>query len=161
MADEKQERRRKKKAKKRQRDPEEAAAAGGSGGEGGGEAGEDENWMKSDPALSMIKFRNYVPRDDNLKFFQLPKPKVEPLVTEEEIKALGEPIATENGIMDIAPKKANWDLKRDVARKVARLDKRTQRAIIDLIREKVEGGGDLTEQIEHRQKEAEMDSDDD
>ena len=63
--------------------------------------------------------------------------------------------------MDIAPKKANWDLKRDVARKVARLDKRTQRAIIDLIREKVEGGGDLTEQIEHRQKEAEMDSDDD
>ena len=48
-----------------------------------------------------------------------------------------------------------------MARKVARLDKRTQRAIIDLIREKVEGGGDLTEQIEHRQKEAEMDSDDD
>ena len=63
--------------------------------------------------------------------------------------------------MDIAPKKANWDLKRDVSRKLGRLEKRTQRAIIDLIREKVEGGGDLNKAIAHREKETELAADSD
>ena len=73
--------------------------------------------------------------------------------------------ATQEPLLNLAPKKANWDLKRDVARKVARLEKRTQRAIIEMIREKVEGkaleGDDLNEAIENRQREAQMDSDDD
>ena len=48
--------------------------------------------------------------------------------------ALCTPLSEKSGIMDIAPKKANWDLKRDVTRKLARLEKRTQVAIIEMIR---------------------------
>lgn len=153
--DEKKERKRKRK-EKRQREE-----VGDEGQEGVDGEKEEENWMKSDTALAMIRFRNYKPRDANLKYFELPAPKVAALITEDEIKKLGEPLTTENGIMDIAPKKANWDLKRDVTRKLARLEKRTQRAIIDLIREKVEGGGDLEAKIAHREKETALAADSD
>lgn len=118
------------------------------------------NWMVNEPALQMIQFRNYKPRDKMLQHFQLDPPVVKALITEDDIKKMGEPMTTENGIMDIAPKKANWDLKRDVARKLERLEKRTQRAIVDLIRDKVEGGGDLNKAIENRQKEAELGEED-
>ena len=149
---EKKEKKRKRKEKRQREEPEDGGA---------GDGAEEENWMKSDTALAMIRFRNYKPRDKNLKYFELPAPKVEALITEDEIKKLGEPMTTETGIMDIAPKKANWDLKRDVARKLQRLEKRTQRAIVDLIRDKVEGGGDLNKAIENRQKEAELGDEDD
>jgi len=37
----------------------------------------------------------------------------------------------------LAPRKPDWDLKRDVAKKLAKLEKRTQRAIAVLIRERL------------------------
>lgn len=37
------------------------------------------------------------------------------------------------------PKKANWDLKRDVASRLAKLDRQTSRAIAEIIRERVVG----------------------
>ena len=37
----------------------------------------------------------------------------------------------------MAPRKPDWDLKRDVAKKLAKLEKRTQRAIAILIRERL------------------------
>mmetsp|Transcript_22534 Transcript_22534/g.31784 ORF Transcript_22534/g.31784 Transcript_22534/m.31784 type:complete len:212 (+) Transcript_22534:39-674(+) len=37
-----------------------------------------------------------------------------------------------------APKKVNWDLKRDIGKKLNRLERRTQRAIVDLLRERLE-----------------------
>ena len=36
--------------------------------------------------------------------------------------------------MSIAPKKANWDLRRDISKKLEKLERRTQRALIDLMR---------------------------
>ncbi|CAM9853979.1 unnamed protein product [Ectocarpus sp. 12 AP-2014] len=39
--------------------------------------------------------------------------------------------------LNIAPKKANWDLKRDVEKKLEKLDRRTQRAIVEIIRERM------------------------
>lgn len=39
----------------------------------------------------------------------------------------------------LQPKKPNWDLKRDVARKMERLDARTENAIARLVRERIEG----------------------
>lgn len=46
----------------------------------------------------------------------------------------------------VAPKKPAWDLKRDIAPKLAKLERRTRRAIVELVREKAEkaatvGGG--------------------
>lgn len=35
--------------------------------------------------------------------------------------------------MNLAPKKPNWDLKRDVEKKLAKLDKRTKKAIIEIL----------------------------
>ena len=42
--------------------------------------------------------------------------------------------AQELDVFNIAPKRANWDLKRDMEKKVARLERRTQEAIHTLIR---------------------------
>ncbi len=39
--------------------------------------------------------------------------------------------------MNLAPRKPDWDLKRDVAKKLEKLERRTQRAIAQLIRELV------------------------
>ena len=38
----------------------------------------------------------------------------------------------------IAPKKVNWDLKRDIAKKLNKLEKRTQKAIVELLKERME-----------------------
>ena len=37
--------------------------------------------------------------------------------------------------MHVAPKKPNWDLRRDVARKLEKLERRTQRAMIQIMQE--------------------------
>ena len=41
-------------------------------------------------------------------------------------------------LMKLAPRKPDWDLKRDIAKKLERLERRTQRAIAELIREDAE-----------------------
>jgi len=38
----------------------------------------------------------------------------------------------EEVLINVAPKKANWDLRRDIAGKLAKLDRRTQRAMVQL-----------------------------
>lgn len=47
--------------------------------------------------------------------------------------------------LDVAPKKANWDLKQHIAKKLDKLERRTQQAIVELIKEKVAGEGDAEE----------------
>jgi len=41
---------------------------------------------------------------------------------------------TDEVMLNVAPKKANWDLRRDIAVKLAKLERRTQRAIVELTR---------------------------
>lgn len=41
-------------------------------------------------------------------------------------------------ITSMAPKKSNWDLKRDIGDKLAKLEKRTQKALVDLLKERLE-----------------------
>jgi coiled-coil domain-containing protein 12 len=43
-------------------------------------------------------------------------------------------------ITNLAPRKPDWDVKRDVAEKLERLDRRTQKAIAELIRERLKKG---------------------
>lgn len=38
-------------------------------------------------------------------------------------------------LANVAPKKANWDLKRDVAAKLEKLERRTQRALVGIMQE--------------------------
>lgn len=102
-----------------------------------------------------IRFRNYKPYDQSL----LPKIESEPnisIVSNTENAAdvsksksstiVSDPIQQElqeleakigSSELNIVPKKVNWDLKRHCEAKVEKLRKRTQRAIVDLLREKL------------------------
>ncbi|KAF4603747.1 hypothetical protein EYR40_000917 [Pleurotus pulmonarius] len=57
---------------------------------------------------------------------------VETIIAEDEQRR-----AQELDVFNIAPKRANWDLKREMDKKVARLERRTQEAIHTLIRQRL------------------------
>ncbi|XP_065483443.1 coiled-coil domain-containing protein 12 [Caloenas nicobarica] len=89
-----------------------------------------------------LKLRNYEPEDEELKKRKMPKAK--PVSVEDKVKdqleaAKPEPIIDEVDLANLAPRKPDWDLKRDVAKKLEKLEKRTQRAIAELIRERLKG----------------------
>uniref|UniRef100_A0A3Q2PP06 Coiled-coil domain containing 12 n=1 Tax=Fundulus heteroclitus TaxID=8078 RepID=A0A3Q2PP06_FUNHE len=89
-----------------------------------------------------LKLRNYTPEDEELKERQVPKAK--PASVEEKVKdqleaANPEPIIEEVDLANLAPRKPDWDLKRDVAKKLEKLERRTQRAIAELIRDRLRG----------------------
>ncbi|XP_045847281.1 coiled-coil domain-containing protein 12 isoform X1 [Meles meles] len=92
-----------------------------------------------------LRLRNYVPEDEDLKRRRVPPAK--PVAVEEKVKeqleaAKPEPIIEEVDLANLAPRKPDWDLKRDVAKKLEKLEKRTQRAIAELIRERLKGQED-------------------
>ncbi|XP_017334861.1 coiled-coil domain-containing protein 12 [Ictalurus punctatus] len=89
-----------------------------------------------------LKLRNYTPEDEELKERQVPKAK--PASVEDKVKdqleaANPEPVIEEVDLANLAPRKPDWDLKRDVAKKLEKLEKRTQKAIAELIRERLKG----------------------
>uniref|UniRef100_A0A8C0ZB94 Coiled-coil domain containing 12 n=1 Tax=Cyanistes caeruleus TaxID=156563 RepID=A0A8C0ZB94_CYACU len=92
-----------------------------------------------------IKLRNYDPEDEELKKRKLPPAKpasVEETVKEQLEAAKPEPIIDE--VVGTAGIPGNpEDLKRDVSKKLEKLEKRTQRAIAELIRAfRSRGNGD-------------------
>ncbi|XP_034553922.1 coiled-coil domain-containing protein 12 [Notolabrus celidotus] len=92
-----------------------------------------------------LKLRNYTPEDDELKERQVPKAKpasVEDKVRDQLEAANPEPIIEEVDLANLAPRKPDWDLKRDVAKKLEKLERRTQRAIAELIRDRLRGSED-------------------
>ncbi|KAM3873088.1 coiled-coil domain-containing protein 12 [Diretmus argenteus] len=92
-----------------------------------------------------LKLRNYTPDDEELKERQVPKAKpasVEDKVKEQLEAANPEPIIDEVDLANLAPRKPDWDLKRDVAKKLEKLERRTQRAIAELIRDRLRGSED-------------------
>ncbi|XP_077433140.1 coiled-coil domain-containing protein 12 [Vanacampus margaritifer] len=89
-----------------------------------------------------LKLRNYTPEDAELKERQVPKAKpasVEDKVMDQLKAANPEPIIEEVDLANLAPRKPDWDLKRDVAKKLEKLSRRTQRAIAELIRDRLRG----------------------
>lgn len=81
-----------------------------------------------------MKFRNYVPHDK-----QLQEGKVAPpvLPTFEDPVAAAASLAEkkEDPFVNIAPKKPNWDLRKDVQKKLDKLVRRTQKAMYKLMEE--------------------------
>ncbi|NP_001158518.1 Coiled-coil domain-containing protein 12 [Oncorhynchus mykiss] len=89
-----------------------------------------------------LKLRNYTPEDEELKERQVPKAK--PVSVEEKVKeqldaAKPESVIKEVDLANLAPRKPDWDLKRDVAKKLEKLERRTQKAIAELIRDRLKG----------------------
>ena len=68
-------------------------------------------------------------------------------------------------ILSLAPKKENWDLKREIQPRLTMLEKRTQKAVVDMLREKLEDkpttGEGVLSAMERQRKldEQEMDAD--
>ena len=102
----------------------------------------------SSTAAPTVNFRNYTPADSLLEQGVSEEPPSKRSKTEEksvlekaleeakaEVPTLG---AAEQDVVAIAPKKINWDLKRDIQPKLDKLQKRTQRAIVELLRERLE-----------------------
>lgn len=64
-------------------------------------------------------------------------------------------------ITNLAPKKIDFDLKRSISRKLQKLEKRTQKAISELIRERLNTGQTLLEQVNIGAQEQQQQNDDD
>ena len=113
----------------------------------------------------VLKFRNYKPQTDELQGHQVEKPVV-PTVEEQVGSAdILHNDATQEPLLNLAPKKANWDLKRDIEPQMKKLRGATDRAIIELIRKRVseeqndEGAQGALAAAVARQEQAEQDED--
>lgn len=81
-----------------------------------------------------MKFRNYLPHDKQLQEGKLAPPVLPQF---DDPVAVAPPVSEKNEdpFLNIAPKKPNWDLRRDVQRKLDKLERRTQKAIYKLMEE--------------------------
>lgn len=92
---------------------------------------DDEAAQESNPSM---KFRNYVPQDKELQEGKLAPPVLPKF--EDPVAAAPPPSEKEEDpFLNIAPKKPNWDLRRDVQNKLDKLERRTQKAIYKLMEE--------------------------
>ncbi|XP_050071361.1 coiled-coil domain-containing protein 12 [Anopheles maculipalpis] len=88
-------------------------------------------------------FRNYKPETEE---FQEPTATDDHAgIVEKEVgthlEMMQTPIVIEEiDIANLAPRKPDWDLKRDVSKKLEKLERRTQKAIAELIRERLKAG---------------------
>jgi len=92
-------------------------------------------------------FRSYNPSDESLKKDANVVSPAEPVEIEDHVQdqmefAKETPIANDIDLTTLAPRKIDWDLKRDTDKKLRKLERRTQRAIADLIRERLASGKD-------------------
>lgn len=107
-----------------------------------GEANCDQN-RDTDESTSLPApvFRNYEPVNESLKQSQLERTKpvdVTDKVSEQLEAGKPAPVIEEVDLINLAPRKPDWDLKRDVAKKIEKLERRTQRAIAEIIRERLQ-----------------------
>ncbi|XP_033223816.1 coiled-coil domain-containing protein 12 [Belonocnema kinseyi] len=100
---------------------------------------------KTEPVrkLPTPKFRSYRPQDDSLKekILEDAKPGDVEAEIEDQLKAgATKAVIEELDLHNLAPRKPDWDLKRDVDKKLEKLEKRTQKAIAELIRDRLKMG---------------------
>jgi coiled-coil domain-containing protein 12 len=120
-----------------------------------GEKGEGKKKRKEpNPHEGRLKFRNYVPRDNLLRELRIEPAPLPSMVGEINRKLIMMEGRRGEDLLALAPKKPNWDLKRDIERKLDALEKRTQRAIVLLLKQKLEGGEGAIEGAERMMIEA-------
>ncbi|XP_039270852.2 coiled-coil domain-containing protein 12-like [Styela clava] len=98
-----------------------------------------------------LKLRNYIPLDENLVSNEQGKVKpvhVETEVSEQLDKATPTlTVKDEVDLLNLAPRKIDWDLKRDIKGKLDKLERRTQRAIAELIRDRLKESNSIGPQL--------------
>jgi coiled-coil domain-containing protein 12 len=122
----------------------------------------------ADPADAegpVLRFRNYKPQTDELQRLQVEKPAVPTIEEQVGSAEILHNDATQEPLLNLAPKKANWDLKRDIEPQMKKLRAATDRAIIELIRKRVseeasdEGAQGALAAAVARQEQADRDDD--
>lgn len=86
------------------------------------------------------KFRSYKPQDEELQEQVVSAAQAGDVVSKVQNQlqaAKSKVVIDELDITNLAPRKPDWDLKRDVAKKLEKLERRTQKAIAELIRERL------------------------
>ncbi|KAL7115480.1 hypothetical protein ACP275_04G186300 [Erythranthe tilingii] len=93
---------------------------------------EDDNEDSEENNVNM-KFRNYLPHDKQLQEGKLAPPVLPKF--EDPAFAIPPPVDEnkEDPFLNIAPKKPNWDLRRDVQKRLDKLDRRTQKSMLTLM----------------------------
>jgi coiled-coil domain-containing protein 12 len=94
----------------------------------------------SPSSLPPLKFRNYRPKDTSIPYVALPRPSyaADSVWLDGELASLVESAVSHDNadvLLSIAPKSLNWDLKRDLAPKLAALKKQTAKALQELARQ--------------------------
>ncbi|KAK0199005.1 mRNA splicing factor [Armillaria mellea] len=96
----------------------------------------------------IIKNRNFDPDSRTLKKRARQEDVEMEDTVEKNVEGIAENIIAEDeqrraqelDVFNIAPKRPNWDLKRETDKKLARLERKTQEAIHTLIRQRLAGG---------------------
>ncbi|XP_043289341.1 coiled-coil domain-containing protein 12 [Venturia canescens] len=102
-----------------------------------------ENPADGSDKLPKPKFRSYKPQDESLQAQVLEDAKPGDVIAEvqDQLSAATSKVVVEDlDISNLAPRKPDWDLKRDVASKLEKLERRTQKAIAELIMERLKQG---------------------
>ncbi|CDH48231.1 hypothetical protein RO3G_10424 [Lichtheimia corymbifera JMRC:FSU:9682] len=120
-----------------------------------------------------LAFRSYTPNDENLKqHVNIATPNDVGETVESETKSFTKDVLAEAAVKEkeevdlfnLQPKKPNWDLKRDVEKKLERLDRRTQKAILELIRQRLSNETDktanLAEAVANAEKQQQLEKED-
>nr|CAG4641383.1 EOG090X0KZ2 [Eulimnadia texana] len=101
---------------------------------------DNSNNTNNQTTLPKPLFRSYTPLDEKLKDEVVPPPNLPELdeQVQEELKQAKTPATVaELDLENLAPRKPDWDLKRDIAKKLDKLERRTQKAIAELIRDRL------------------------
>jgi coiled-coil domain-containing protein 12 len=85
----------------------------------------------------ILRFRNYEPRSESLQGLKVEKPVVPSVDEQVDTAEVVHNDATQEPLLNLAPKRANWDLKRDLEPHTKRLRAMTDRAIVRLIAQRV------------------------
>jgi hypothetical protein len=140
---------------KEEKEKDSSSSSDDSGSESGEGDSSDSDSSDDDNKKVKIKFRNYNPMDKKLKNLRVKNPprRDQGWLMAELKEILSCALKTQDTSVDIIPKKANWDLKRDIAPQMEILKQKTQRAILELMRAKAE------EQEREQAEESSSDSD--
>ncbi|XP_076455715.1 coiled-coil domain-containing protein 12-like [Babylonia areolata] len=131
------------------------------------ETAEENNEESTDKQEKLPRpvFRSYRPQAEELQDSVLPRIKPGDVTMEVQTQlqsGKSEHVVSEVDLTNLAPRKPDWDLKRDCAKKLEKLEKRTQRAIAELIRERLKASqNDLVTVVSASEAVARADDDDD
>ena len=110
---------------------------------------------EEDPQQYPIQFKNYKPYDTKLKKYVVPPSDddyIQSMRKSVVLDSSGTPIEMniikrelallKSEEINIVPKKSNYDLKGQVEKRLSKLKKRTQKAIVEILREKLAAQND-------------------